>query len=97
MYLQNLNGNGMSLQISKLQAVESLNTTDFDWRDDDNQQVPFLIKNDGDDDIMLEVMLWDDTQYVETLFTAGWNPELVRSIKSDATMTTGTYDLKAGR
>ena len=95
MYLQNLNGNGMSLQISKLKAIENLDTTDFDWKDGEGQQVPFLIKNDGDDDIELEVLMWDDSEYVSTLFTAGWNPELVRAVKHDISLS--SYDLKAGR
>ncbi len=49
----------------------------------------FNIKNDGDDDVVLQVQLASmaDDDSVETTFATGWNPEIVRCVKqSDASV-----------
>ena len=45
----------------------------------------FLIKNDGDEQVTLEVTLLSmpEDSFVETKFDPGWNPELVRVIKQN--------------
>ena len=44
----------------------------------------FLIKNDSDEPVELEVRLVNmaENEYVTTSFAPGWNPEIVREIKS---------------
>lgn len=44
----------------------------------------FCVKNDGEDPVDLEVNLigMDPGVYVTTSFAPGWNPEIVREIKS---------------
>ena len=46
--------------------------------------VPFNIKNDGEDPVELVVCLdkMADGEYITTSFAPGWNPEIVREIKS---------------
>lgn len=53
----------------------------------------FLVKNDGEENVKLEVRLANMTEFVETIFAPGWNPELVSEIKKDTSIT---YDLKYG-
>ena len=89
----NLNRNyeKTSLQVSNMGVVNNLATADFD-----NAGRVFLIKNDGTDTVELEVNLASmaQGQYVTTKFEVGWNPELVRSIKQNASAS--SYDLKWG-
>lgn len=44
----------------------------------------FLIKNDSEDPVELEVSLvgMATNEFVTTIFDPGWNPEIVRAIKS---------------
>lgn len=44
----------------------------------------FLIKNDSDEPVELEVSLLNmaPNEFVTTSFEPGWNPEIVRAIKS---------------
>lgn len=94
MYLQNLNGSGMGLQISVMKEADAT-SANFDWKDGEGQQMPFLVKNDGPDEIELEVRMWDGDSFVRTVFACGWNPELIREIKADAGLLSA--DIKAGR
>lgn len=52
----------------------------------------FLVKNDGEDDVTLEVKLANTDEWIETTFYVGWNVELVKAVKAK----TGTYNLKYG-
>ena len=56
----------------------------------------FLIKNDGEASVELEVRLekMPADEFVETNFAVGWNPEIVKEIKKPSS-TTG-LDIKYG-
>lgn len=73
-----------SLQIAVMQTVSSV-----PYKTDEG----FLIKNDSDEPVELEVNLlgMDEGVYITTSFSPGWNPEIVREIKS-GTVT----DIKVG-
>lgn len=53
----------------------------------------FLVKNDGSDDVTLEVKLANTDEWIETTFYVGWNVELVKAIKAK---TNTSYNLKYG-
>ncbi|MDR1348308.1 MAG: hypothetical protein LBJ63_07805 [Prevotellaceae bacterium] len=73
----------VSLQIGKMGVVENLASSDFFL--DSGQS--FLIKNDSDDAVTLEVQLaaMKSGEFVSTIFDTGWNPELVKKIKTNST------------
>lgn len=52
----------------------------------------FLVKNDGSEDVTLEVKLANTDEWVETTFYVGWNVELVKAIKAK----NGSFNLKYG-
>lgn len=74
-------GEVVSAQISKMGAVTGLDTDNFSI-----PTIPFNLKNDGDDVVELEVNLWDMEigEFVKTVFDVGWNPEIIREIKTNA-------------
>lgn len=80
----------MSLQIGTMGVIENLATEDYV----NNKCVQ--IKNDGDDAVMLEVCLaaMPEGTWVETRFEVGWNPEIVKAIKHNA--SAASYNLKYG-
>jgi hypothetical protein len=67
----------VSLQISKFGTVTNLSSANFSL----SGNHPFLIKNDGEAAVTLEVMPESGSAYVSTVFQVGWNPEIVKSIK----------------
>lgn len=75
-------GAAISAQISKMGVIDNLAESNFSL-----DGLPFNIKNDGQTAVDLEVNLWDMTlgTYVETRFEVGWNPEIVREVKHNAT------------
>ena len=83
-------GEAVSAQIGVIGAIGGLDRQNFLSED-----VPFNIKNDGDESVTLEVNLWGMPlgEFVSTKFDPGWNPEIVREIKQ--TVTNG-LDLKYG-
>lgn len=46
---------------------------------------PFLIKNNSETGIQLNVVPWGQSTSVNTVFFPGWNPELIGEIKGGAT------------
>lgn len=70
-------GAPVRLQISVAGAV------DFGASGAFSKDVPFCVKNDGEEAVTLEVNLWGMApgEYVATKFEPGWNPELVREVK----------------
>jgi hypothetical protein len=49
----------------------------------------FLIKNDGDSPVFLNVKLAamdDNDDYVTTRIDCGWNPELIKEVAQDASL-----------
>lgn len=85
--IENRSRDYISAQISVMGEIDA--TTD-DFRMDDG----FLIKNDGDSPVVLEVSLLSmpDDVFVETVFEPGWNPEIVRIVKQN----NSNMDLKYG-
>jgi len=67
-----------------LEVVTDLATANFKV-DSASGPVIFLIKNDGPDTVSLEVKIAKGANFIETNFAPGWNPELVREIKLNAT------------
>lgn len=67
----------VSLQVSKFAVVTNLASANFTLT---NNQ-PFLIKNDNTEAVTLEVIPYNGTAYVATVFQVGWNPEIVKAIK----------------
>jgi hypothetical protein len=49
----------------------------------------FQVKNEGDDNVTLEVIpaaaAVDSTTFISTVFYPGWNPEIVREVKKNTT------------
>ena len=80
----------VSAQIGVMGAIEDLTSENF------KLDIPFNLKNDGETAITLEVNLYgmEPGVFVETRFEVGWNPEILREIKMDASLN--TYDLKYG-
>lgn len=50
---------------------------------------PFCVKNDGEAAVFLEVNLWGmpEGEFITTRFETGWNPEIIREIKSTSQKT----------
>lgn len=70
---ENMNqGTNYAPQITRMKAV----TGNY------KQNVPFLVKNDSEDDIRLEVKFDGSDEYIETTFYVGWNPEVIIEIKN---------------
>jgi len=53
------------------------------------KDTPFCVKNDGEAAVVLEVNLWGmpEGEFIATRFETGWNPEIVREIKSTSQKT----------
>jgi hypothetical protein len=81
-----------SLQIAFMDVVTNLAGADFK---PSNERGPiyFLIKNDGTAQVELEVKPMKGDAWITTKFDQGWNPELIREIKLNAT---AGLDLKYG-
>lgn len=77
MSIINLNQNERptSLQVSRLWLLPD---GDFQLSRGSN---PVLIKNITDNNITVEVLLKDSSEYVSTILYPGWNPELIIGIK----------------
>ncbi len=75
--MQNRNGDLVSAQISVAGKVD-FSGGNF------KKDVPFCVKNDGETAIELEVNLWgmEPGEFIKTRFEIGWNPEIVREIKT---------------
>jgi len=79
-------GEMVSPQIAKMGAITGLTTTNFKLPDG----VVFQLKNDSYEVVTLDVKLAgmdDNDGFVTTNFGLGWNPEIIREIKSDASLT----------
>jgi len=70
----------VNLQVSYFGSISNLASQNFSL----TNYKPFLIKNDGDDNVTLEVKPYKGSAWVETVFAPGWNPEIVKEIKSTA-------------
>ncbi len=81
--MQNRNGDMVSAQVSVIGRVEFTDNKNF------KKDTPFCVKNDGESAVVLEVNLWGmpDNEFVATRFDTGWNPEIVREIKSTSQTT----------
>ncbi len=81
-----------SLQIAVMGVVTNLATADFKI---DVVKGPeyFLIKNDTSATVSLQIKPMKGDSWITTNFDPGWNPELVREIKLNATVG---LDLKYG-
>ena len=80
----------VSAQIGMMGVITDLTTENF------RLDIPFNLKNDGETAITLEVNLYgmEPGEFIETRLEVGWNPEIIREIKMDASLN--TYDLKYG-
>jgi hypothetical protein len=56
----------------------------------------FVIKNENDDAIWLEVKPAQGSTFINTKFNPGWNPEIVKEIKVNTTLTTELGKIKWG-
>ena len=80
-------------QVSLWAAITDLGTADFTL----SGNKVFVIKNENEDAVSLEVMPADGTAYVATKFYPGWNMELVKAVKTNTTLTAGELaNLKYG-
>lgn len=71
-------GRSVRLQLPNFGHVVGLGEADFTMED----SLPFLIKNDNEESVTLEVIPAGGEDYVETIFAVGWNPEIVKAIKT---------------
>lgn len=69
----------VSAQIGKMGAITGLQDGDFSLEGN----MPFNIKNDGVQQVELEVRLAGDKTgtFVSTVFYPGWNPEIVSAVR----------------
>lgn len=69
----------VSAQIGKMGAITGLQDGNFSLEDN----MPFNIKNDGMEQVEIEVHLAGDKtdSFVSTVFYPGWNPEIVTAVK----------------
>lgn len=89
---ENRCGEATSLQVSKMGVLDCA-SGDFTI---DTGNGGFLIKNDGAAPVMLDVRLVgmsDDEELVTTRFLVGWNPEIVRFVKQDASISNLKYGI----
>jgi hypothetical protein len=69
----------VSAQIGKMGVIDGLQNGNFSLSQGQN----FNLKNDGLQPVKLQVQLagMKDGEFVETIFEAGWNPEIVKTVK----------------
>lgn len=72
----NRNDKVVSMQVSRLFSIPA---GDFEVTD---RYYPVLIKNITDQNVTLEVLLADSSEYISTSIYPGWNPELIIGIKN---------------
>lgn len=80
----------MSEQVAMFDTITDLGTADFTLP----EGMAFLIKNEGTTDVTLEVIpaASELETYQPVKFSPGWNPELVRAIKTnESTLPTLKY------
>ena len=87
----NRQGATVSAQIS---VMGSIDISDSDFLINSGY-CDFNIKNDSEIPVVLNVRLagMPEGEYVSTTFYPGWNPEIVKAVQQDGTVTT---DLKWG-
>jgi len=71
----------ITMQVGNAEEVPSLALADYAPTTD----VPFLLKNDGTDNVTLEVKYANGTGWISTVFQPGWNPDQIKAIKTNAT------------
>lgn len=87
----NRDGATVSAQISAMGPID-ISTDNFKLA---NGVYMFNIKNDSEIPVVLSVQLagMPEGEFVSTTFYPGWNPEIVKAVQQDGTVTT---DLKWG-
>jgi hypothetical protein len=73
-------GASTTLQIALMGIVANLAVADFSLPDN----ALFMLKNDGPAQIELEVKLANSDAWILTKFDPGWNPEILKAIKINA-------------
>lgn len=68
-----LGGSRISLQVSTLKNVPEGNF---------EPGMYFLLKNITEDNISIEVLPANSTEYISTVLYPGWNPELIKGVKN---------------
>lgn len=73
----------------KLQCVDFDNVTDLDSENFsiESGKKYFMIKNENNANIILEVKPARGTEFVSTTFYPGWNIEMVKEIKTNTVLT----------
>lgn len=69
-----------TLQIATLGIVNNLGVADFSLPGN----ALFMLKNDGPAQVELEVKLANNDAWIATKFDPGWNPEILKAIKTNA-------------
>jgi len=72
-------GEMVSPQVAKFGNIEGLQDGNFSLADGQ----AFLLKNEGTEDVSLEVTPAgsEDGVFIETRFETGWNPEIIKAVK----------------
>ena len=70
-----------SLQPKMAGKIEDIDSSNFTLLDGG----PFLIKNDEIFDVTLEVKYELGDEFIETVFSPGWNPDAIKEIKQTST------------
>ena len=80
--MTNRNGDQVSAQVSVIYYGQ-LRTGQLP------KKIPLCVKNDGEAAVVLEVNLWGmpEGEFIATRFEMGWNPEIVREIKTTSQKT----------
>jgi hypothetical protein len=87
--MQTRTGDAVSMQISTMGEIINLVDSNFSLP----AKTPFLIKNDGNECVSLEIRLigMPEGTFIQTKFEVGWNPELIREIKQTSEVATLKY------
>jgi hypothetical protein len=70
-----------SLQIGRM---GSLNVSEGDFYLEKKSDF-FLLKNEGEEPVVLDVILAKNDHVISVMFYPGWNPELVKVVKQTST------------
>lgn len=73
-------GAATTLQIATMETITNLANTDFALPGN----ALFMLKNDGPAQIELQVKLANSLDWITTKFDPGWNPEILKSVKTNA-------------
>ena len=74
-------GKTTSLQFGIWGRITGLDSEDFSIKDKDKENIPFLINNESDEDVLLDVINVDGVLITNARFRPGYDPRHIIAIK----------------